>query len=324
MFKRIKIRSYEVGLKFRDGEFKSLMAAGTHWLFDPLGKIRVRVVSKREPWLADEQLDVIVRSGALTGKAEVLDLKDNQRALVWIDGRFARILGAGLYAYWTGVREVRVEVIDAREVRFEHEELKSIVRASEAARLLDVCKVNRDCVGVLFVDGKYVDQLEPGLYAFWKNVADARVVEVDLREAHVDVSGQDIAEQLELPNYEDPKLGILRHGGPVEEQRGFVLHSTDFEQETTVKVADDFSLTATVDILKKISNNQGPQSFIVALGYSGWGAGQLDQEIQQNSWLSVDADKSIVFNPDLDKLWTSAIGKLGISPEALSSDWGHA
>ena len=91
MFKRIKIRSYEVGLKFRDGEFKSLMAAGTHWLFDPLGKIRVRVVSKREPWLADEQLDVIVKSGALTDKAEVLDLKDNQRALVWNDGRFARI-----------------------------------------------------------------------------------------------------------------------------------------------------------------------------------------------------------------------------------------
>ena len=107
MFKRIRIRSYEVGLKFRDGEFKGLVAAGTHWLFTPLGKTRIRVVSKREPWLVDDQLDVIVKSGALAGKAEVLDLKDNQRALVWIDGRFARILGAGLYAYWTGVREGR-------------------------------------------------------------------------------------------------------------------------------------------------------------------------------------------------------------------------
>ena len=145
-----------------------------------------------------------------------------------------------------------------------------------------------------------------------------------INKENEDVSGQEIAEQLELPNSEDPKLGILRHGGPVEEQRGFVLHSTDFEQETTVKVADGFSLTATVDILKMISTNQGPQSFIVALGYSGWGAGQLDQEIQQNSWLSVDADQSIVFSPNLDKLWTKAIGKLGISPESLSSDWGHA
>ena len=71
--------------------------------------------------------------------------------------------GAGLRALWTAFHDVRVEIVDAREVRFKHEELKSIVRASEAARLLDVCNVNRDCVGVLFVDGKFVDQLEPGL-----------------------------------------------------------------------------------------------------------------------------------------------------------------
>lgn len=192
MFKRIKIRSYEVGLKFSEGEFKSLLGAGTHWLFDPLGKTRVRVVSKRDPWLADDQLDVIVKSGALAGMAEVLDLKDNQRALVWIDGRFARILAPGLVVYWTGAREVRVELIDARQVRFEHESLKSIVRTPEAARLLDVCKVDRDCVGVLFTDGRYIDQLSPGVYAFWKDVAESRVVELDMRETQIDVSGQEI------------------------------------------------------------------------------------------------------------------------------------
>ena len=150
------------------------------------------MVSKREPWLADDQLDVIVKSGALADKAEVIDLKDSQRALVWIDGRFARILGAGLYAYWTGVRDVRVEVIDAREVRFEHKDLKSIVRVGEASRLLDICKVERDCVGVLFIDGRFVAQLDPGLYAFWKDVADSRVVELDMRESQIDVSGQEI------------------------------------------------------------------------------------------------------------------------------------
>ena len=74
MFKRIVIRSYEVGLKFREGEFVGLIEAGKRWIFDPMNKIRVRVVSKREPWLADDQLDVIVKSGALAGKAEVLDL----------------------------------------------------------------------------------------------------------------------------------------------------------------------------------------------------------------------------------------------------------
>ena len=192
ILERIVIRSYEVGLKFREGEFVGLIGAGKHWIFDPLNKISVRVVSKREPWLVDEQLDVIVQSGALADKAEVLDLKDYQRALVWIDGRFARILGAGLYAYWTGIRDVRVEIVDSQDVGFEHKDLKSIVRAAEATRLLDICKVQRDHVGVLFIDGRYVAQLEPGLYTYWKDAADTRVVELDMRESQIDVSGQEI------------------------------------------------------------------------------------------------------------------------------------
>jgi len=192
LVKKIMIRSYEVGLKFRDGEFKGILNTGKHWLVDPWNKIRVRVVSTREPWLVDDQLDMIVKSGVIQGRAEVVDLKDNQRALVWIDGRFARVLGPGLHAYWLGTREVRVEVIDARKSKVEHENLKSIVRTSEVARWLDVCKIERDCVGVLFIDGRYVEQLDPGLYAFWKDAADARVVELDMREAQIDVSGQEI------------------------------------------------------------------------------------------------------------------------------------
>ncbi len=192
LLKTVNIRSYEAGLKFRNGEFKGLIGPGVHWIFDPLNKIQIRVVSKREPWLNDEQLDVIVKSGVLAGKAEVIDLKDSQRALVWIDGRFARILGPGLYAYWTGVREVRIELIDARQVRFEHADLKAIVRAADATRFFDICTVERDSVGVTFIDGRFIGQLEPGLYAFWKDVADARVVELDMREAQIDVSGQEI------------------------------------------------------------------------------------------------------------------------------------
>ncbi len=190
--KKVIIRSYEVGLKFRHDEFTGILNAGNHWIVDPVNKIQVRVVSKRDPWLVDDQLDVIVKSGAIKDRAEVVDLKDFQRALVWIDGRFARVLGPGLHAYWLGARDVRIEVIDARKVRFEHDDLKSIVRSSEAARQLDVCKVDRDCVGVLFVDGRFVDQLDPGLYAFWKDAADARVVELDMRESQIDVSGQEI------------------------------------------------------------------------------------------------------------------------------------
>ncbi len=192
MFNMIHIRSYEVGLKFRDGEFVGLLSAGKHLVWTRLGKVRVRIVSKRDPWIVDEQLDVIVKSGKLAGKAEVIDLKDHQRALVWIDGRFSRVLGPGLYAYWIGMRDVLVDVVAIDGARFEHKDLAAIVRGGDATRWLDICKVERDHVGVLFLDGRFTGELSPGLYAFWKDAADARVVELDLRESQIDVSGQEI------------------------------------------------------------------------------------------------------------------------------------
>ena len=105
ILKTIKIRSYEMGLYFRDCEFRGLLGKGRHWFIDPLGKVKVEVVSQRQPWLTHEKLDVIVRSGALKDRAVVLDLKDYERALVWIDGRFSHILPPGLYAYWTALRD---------------------------------------------------------------------------------------------------------------------------------------------------------------------------------------------------------------------------
>jgi len=190
--KTVKIRSYEAGLLFRDSEFKGILGEGRHWFLDPLGKVCVEVVSQRDPWMIHDKLDVIVRSGELADRAVVLDLEDHQRALVWVDGRFSHVLPPGLYAYWTGHREVKVEVIDARSVRFEHPELPIIVRSKYADRLLDVCRVERNCVGVLFYDGKYVETLAAGLYAFWRNTAEAKVTELDLRETMLDVAGQEI------------------------------------------------------------------------------------------------------------------------------------
>ncbi len=192
IFKTIYIRSYEVGLYFKSGEFRGLLNAGRHWFLDPLGKVKVEVVSLRAPWLAHEKLDMIVRSGALQGRAVVLDLKDYQRALVWVDGRFSHILPPGLYAYWTALRDVKVEVIDARNVRFEHPDLKVIAQSPLAERLLELATVAPHNVGVLFVDGDFVQTLPPGRYAFWKNVAQTVFIQVDLREAMFDVAGQDI------------------------------------------------------------------------------------------------------------------------------------
>ena len=166
-----KIRSYEMGLYFRDDEFMGLLGAGRHWLFDPLWMVRVDVVSQRDPWLVHDKLDMIVDSGVLGERAVVMDLKDHERALVWMDGRFSRVLAPGLYAYWTGARDVRVEIVDARQVRFDHKDLKVIARSTAAGRLLDICTVNRNCAGVLFIDGQYIDTLAPGRYAFWKDAA---------------------------------------------------------------------------------------------------------------------------------------------------------
>jgi hypothetical protein len=141
LFQRYQIRSYEMGLHFHQGEFRGLLGAGTHWFFDPLGRVAVQVVSQRSPQLVHDQLDLIVKSGVLKGHAAVVDLKDDQRGLVWVDGRFQCVLPPGLYAYWTGRPDVHIEVVDARRPRFEHEDLRLIARAATVGPLLSLVAV---------------------------------------------------------------------------------------------------------------------------------------------------------------------------------------
>ncbi|MBK66954.1 MAG: hypothetical protein CMP22_02350 [Rickettsiales bacterium] len=113
-------------------------------------------------------------------------------------------------------------------------------------------------------------------------------------------------------------------GGPVETERGFILHSPDrlYGQSKTVK--GGFALTATTDILKSIAMGEGPSKMIFALGYAGWSAGQLDQEIMKNAWLHVEADEKLVFCGEQEKAWSMALKKLGVSPELLSEGFGTA
>lgn len=114
-------------------------------------------------------------------------------------------------------------------------------------------------------------------------------------------------------------------GGPVEGGRGFILHSEDYVgNETTLHVDDLFSMTATRDILEDIAKGNGPKQALAALGYAGWAAGQLEGELQQNVWLTVEADRAIVFSPDHGRKWTAALAKLGIDPLLLSAEGGHA
>ena len=106
----------------------------------------------------------------------------------------------------------------------------------------------------------------------------------------------------------------VHFGGPVESGRGFVLHSGEYAQDSTLQVDKKVALTATIDILKDMAVGLGPQQSLMALGYAGWGPGQLDTEIQSNGWLHVEADSGLVFDQDLDSKWERAIQKLGISP----------
>jgi hypothetical protein len=192
ILKIIKIHEHEVGLYFHDGEFRGLLEAGRHWMFDLLGRVRVEVVSQRAPWLAHDKLDVIVKSGVLDDKATVVDLKDHERALVWIDGRFSHVLPPGLYAYWTTYRDVKIEIVDARAVRFMHPDLPVILKAQLAGNVLDSFQVPAGHVGAWFKDGSFIETLPAGRHAFWKNIADVKLVPIDARELILDVAGQEI------------------------------------------------------------------------------------------------------------------------------------
>jgi len=134
----------------------------------------------------------------------------------------------------------------------------------------------------------------------------------------------DLLEQLDItPTVACDPIRV-HFGGPVESGRGFVLHTADYCQETTLMVDKEVGLTATVDVLRAIADGSGPSKSLLALGYSGWNAGQLDSEILENAWLNVPADPELLFGTELDHKWERALAKLGANPLLLSSEAGHA
>ena len=130
--------------------------------------------------------------------------------------------------------------------------------------------------------------------------------------------------QLEIAPAPPARRIRLCMGGPVDNARGFVLHTSDWTGEGSLRVDDSLALTASLDVLKVIAEGGGPREGILALGYAGWGPGQLDEEIQQNAWLSVPADQTLVFSDHHDSKWRRALGLLHIDPLLLSETAGHA
>lgn len=141
----------------------------------------------------------------------------------------------------------------------------------------------------------------------------------------------DLFSQLDLTGNEpmEPSPGMMDmpvlFGGPVEQGRGFVLHTRDyFTADSSLPVAENIALTATIDILRAMIKGEGPHKALLALGYSGWAPGQLENEIQHNGWLTCSADEDIIFGLDFEERYNAALKKLKIDPAMLSSDGGHA
>lgn len=154
--------------------------------------------------------------------------------------------------------------------------------------------------------------------------SDAGAMGIVVNQRLPDVGFGDLLSQLKLPQSTLQVDPVVHFGGPVETGRGFVLHSTDFIREDTVRITDTLCITGTVDILQAIAEGRGPTRSIFALGYAGWSAGQLEAEIQTNSWLTIPADDEIIFGTPIDHKWGKALSRLGIDAHALSASAGHA
>jgi len=113
-------------------------------------------------------------------------------------------------------------------------------------------------------------------------------------------------------------------GGPVEPQRGFVLHGTDWMGGDTLRVEDRWGLTSTLDVLRAIADGSGPQHWLVALGYAGWGEGQLDGEMRRHGWLATRGDESLIFDCEAPRRWDRAMRSAGIDPALLAATSGRA
>ena len=144
------------------------------------------------------------------------------------------------------------------------------------------------------------------------------------KPAH-EVALRDVLDQLEIaPDGPAARMPVY-FGGPVEMARGFVLHSPEYTSRLqTLQVTDDFSMTATVDVLEDIAKGEGPEKAMVMLGYAGWGPGQLEGEIAQNGWLTTEATSKLVFGTRDNYKWKEALEALGIDPIGLSATAGRA
>lgn len=132
-----------------------------------------------------------------------------------------------------------------------------------------------------------------------------------------------LLKQLDIEPGQAPDVAI-HLGGPVEPQRGFILHSLDWGGQGSVQVGDRWTLSATLDILRAIAEGRGPSRWVAALGYAGWGSGQLEEELRGNGWFATPADESLLYDCDVGARWEAGFRSAGVDPRLLTADFGTA
>ena len=152
-------------------------------------------------------------------------------------------------------------------------------------------------------------------------------VGVGIGHKRAGISFRGLLRQLEIDPGEAPDCAV-HHGGPVEPGRGFVLHSSDWGGQDTLHVNGEkselFAMTGTIDVLRAIAEGRGPKRWIVALGYAGWGEGQLDEEMTRHGWFTARTDPDMLFDTPTDERWAAAFKAEGIDPRLLASETGAA
>ncbi|MEW6709860.1 MAG: slipin family protein [Candidatus Riflebacteria bacterium] len=191
MFKLVKIKSFENGLKFKNGKLIELLAPGWHLIRTLVGE-SVEILKEKDLFVATAEFDQLAASGLLADKTELIDLKDDQRALVWVDDRFFCLLSSGKNMIWKTIKKIRIEIITVNQVKFEHRQLFKIATSASAAKVIESVQVDQNELCLFFSDGRFVEALSSGFYAFWKDFANLRFIKVSLKEKHLDLSGQEI------------------------------------------------------------------------------------------------------------------------------------
>lgn len=192
MLKRLQVRQRERAFLYRDRDYVGLIPTGSHWFFDPLNRIQFKLYDTHDVELESDDLKTLLADPEVAEMLHCVQLSENQRAFVWLDGRLYKALGPGEYAFWRSPHKVQIDVQTLDSVSFEHKNLDQILSNPESKELLEDIAIPRGSKALLYVNENFVKLLEAGRYGFWRGLAKVRVEPLELREQQLDVMGQEM------------------------------------------------------------------------------------------------------------------------------------